>query len=408
MNNKITSCITKSPLGLRIYTYTLLALTLLLLIILVQGRYGKQEIVNGVIRIPSHYRISATKAGNVNHVYVKEGQRVKKGDELFQVSLLWQDAEEVPDISVQQQTLNRLMQLKAKYEKEKSFHDNKLAGVDEQRANYIVQITTSLNEAANILQEYKKKQSIYKAQLTDYQKLLKDKAINKSDVETLRQMNIDNDIAIKKLKIERSKLVQEKVDKELFFSRTELEEIQSRNLLDKRLSDLHNEINSIRLQQDYTVRSPVDAIVNDVAVMRGDFVDGKFPAVILKQNNDQPAEAVLYLSGKQIGLLNEEQKLFLRIDTLPYQDYGTLSAHIVNIASTPTKLSFDQKESWFRVRLKLEENDRYSRIPLNILKDGMTVTTSLRQPKQSLIEWLFLPVTNSFKRNPDFFDEKNI
>lgn len=406
MNNKITTCIEKSPLSLRCYTYTAMFFTLLLLIILFQGRYGKQETVKGVIRVPSYYRMTASKPGNIAEVYVKDGQQVKEGEPLFKVSLLWQDASELNgDHYIQHQTLVRLTDIKNKYENEKQLHEKEQNALNIRRDTYLSQTHDILLKLNSIERDYKKKREIFHNQLAEMQQLLKNKAINKSEVDNIRQMSLDNDMAMNKLDVERNKLLQEKADKEMALSRSQLDATQRRNLLDKRISDLYNEMNNIELQQNYTVHSPVEGIVHDVAVMKGDFVDGKMPSVILKQDTAPLPEAVIYLSGKQIGLLDKAQPVHLRVDSLPYENYGTLSAHVKNVSETPIELNLDEKKIVFRVKLHFDESNADRRIPLSVLKDGMTLTTSLREPRKSLIEWLFIPVTKSFKRNPDFFDE---
>ncbi|RUL11772.1 HlyD family secretion protein [Proteus mirabilis] len=403
MNTKISNCLEKSPLSVRIYTGAILVAVLVFLVIIMNGRYGKQELVKGVIRYPSYYRISTTSPGNVTEIFVKEGQQVTKGQALFKESLLSQDAKSSDNSSIREQTLDSLIKLKDKYEKEKALHDNQILKIEETRKAYLSQFSLIEKNIDSINANYSKKQKLYRTQLNELTALLKKNAINKSEVEAVNQLYLDNEMAIKKLELERTTRVLEKNEKELSLKNAELNAIQSSNLLEKRINELNNELNTLTLQQEYIVRSPVDAVIHDLIVMKGDFVDGKTPSIILKQKNNEKPEAVLYLNAQQIGFIDKKEKIFLRIDTFPYQDYGLLSASIINIADTP--IIMESKESLFRVRLKIEEQDDYTRIPIHMLKDGMTLTASLRQPQQSLIQWLFFPITRAFQRNPDIFDD---
>lgn len=404
MNIKLTECVQKSPLSFRVYAWVLTLVTLVTIVLLMQGRYGKQEIVQGVIREGSYYRVSPNKPGNVVNVYVKEGDVVKKGDKLLQVSLLWQDSNNKnTDESIYEETVDRLGEIKKTLLEEKNNLHKELFEINVRKVNYAKHYREAIEKIDLIKNDYSKKREIYKSQLSDYNRLIKSKAITKAELENIKQNNVDNELAIKKVDIDKNALEKEREDKELSFHRIEREIIQNRSVLEKRISDIDNEVNSIALQHDYIVTAPADAIVHDIGIRQGDYIDGTMPAVILKGESNAQSFAILYLSTQQIGLLDKDEELFIRVDTFPYENYGTLSARVTNISDTPIKLSLDQKESLFRVKVNLSEGR--GRIPLLSLKDGMTLTTSLRQPPLTLLEWLFLPVVKTLKRNPDVLEK---
>ncbi|NWA62798.1 HlyD family efflux transporter periplasmic adaptor subunit [Pantoea sp. B9002] len=404
MNIKLTECVQKSPLSFRVYAWVLTLVTLVTIVLLMQGRYGKQEIVQGVIREGAYYRVSPNKPGNVVEVYVKEGDTVKKGDKLLRVSLLWQDSNNKnTNESIYDETATRLGKIKETLLEEKNNLHKELIEINVRKVNYAKNYREAIEKIDLIKSDYSKKREIYKSQLADYNRLIKSKAITKAELENTKQNDVDNELAIKKVDIEKNALEKEREEKELSFHRIEREIIQSRSVLEKRISDNENEMNNIALQQDYIVTAPADSIVHDIGIRQGDYIDGAMPSVILKGESNTQSFAILYLTTQQIGLLDKDEELFIRIDTFPYENYGTLSARVTNVSDTPIKLSLDQKESLFRVKVNLSEGR--GRIPLFALKDGMTLTTSLRQPPLTLLEWLFLPVVKTFKRNPDILEK---
>lgn len=403
MSEKFNKCLIKSPLGLRLYTTVVFLFALLFILLLSQGRYGKQETVKGLIRNESFFRVAADKVGNVLELYVEEGNLVSKGQPLFRIALPWQDVRDQQNgESMLEESILRLKATQGDLQREGEFLAKELSSLAQQKKSFFNSIDRNLTKMEGIGKDYQQKKNIFTKQLKDYEELLKSRSINKTDVENLRQYLIDNNVALKKTIMEKQNLLQNKAEKQISYARSERELLQTINDVERRKRELINELNKIQMQQEYVVTSPVDGIVHDVGILKGDFVDGKSPSMIVKTNTHAQPLAILHLTSSQIGLLDRDEKIFLRVDTFPYQNYGMLTAHVVNVSKTPTKVSLDDKESWYRVKLQLDEHDELNKIPLAQLNDGMSVTTSLRQPEQTLMEWLFLPVKKAFKRNPDF------
>lgn len=91
MSNQFNQCFTRSPVSLNVFCVVISIMTAVFIVLLVNGRYGKQEDVKGLIRSESFYRLTAEKAGNVAAIYVNEGDIVNPGDAIFSVALLWQN-----------------------------------------------------------------------------------------------------------------------------------------------------------------------------------------------------------------------------------------------------------------------------------------------------------------------------
>lgn len=403
MSKEFNKCLIKSPLGMQVYASVLLFFTVIFILILTQGRYGKQEMVKGLIRNESFFRVAADRMGNVLDIYAEEGQAVKKGAPLFRIALPWQDATDQHNgTSMTKESISRLRQTQSELQREGLSLEKELADLIKQKTAFFSSIDQNISKIDGIEKDYLLKKKILATQLKDYEKLLLSKSINKTDVENVRQYSLDNNVALTRTVMEKQNLLQNKAEKQISYARTERELLQIRDDVERRKRELINDLNKIEMQQEYIVTSPVDGIIHDVGILKGDFVDGKSPSMIVKTDTQAQPLAILHLTSSQIGLLDRHEKIFLRVDTFPYESYGMLTAHVVNVSKTPTKVSLDDKDSWFRVKLQLDEHDALSKIPLDRLNDGMSVTTSLRQPEQTLMEWLFLPVKKAFKRNPDF------
>jgi len=403
MNNELSKCLEKSPILIGVYTSLLFLITAIFITILFKGSYGKQELVKGIIRQDSFYRVASDKVGNVVDIFVQEKDFVKSGDPLFKVALPWQDVIDVESgSSMHTGSVSRLNHSKSNLLKEKQAIEKEKENLKKSSDHFSEQYSARLNSLSEIEKEYKKKGVIYNNQLKELQPLLKSNAINKSEIESLKQSIIDNDIALKKIASDKEILTQESNDKKDYYFRLERELLQNETSIERRQQEIINELNRLRSQKEYIVSSPVDGVVHDVGILKGDFVDGSTPSMIVTKPKENTHLAILYLSSSQIGLIDPNQPLTLRVDTFPYETFGVLKGTVLNIASTPTHVSIEDKDSWFRVKVRIHDHEPNTKIPLHQLADGMTVTATLRQPKQSLMEWLFLPVKKAFIRNPDF------
>lgn len=405
MSNQFNQCFTRAPISLNFFCGVIALMTAIFMLLLLNGRYGKQEDVKGLIRSESFYRLTAEKPGNVSAIYVNEGDSVNPGDAIFSVALLWQNTKDHNGVgNMAEETTKRLNETLVEFETERKNQSENHDQLLIQKESYFNELTQSIAIAENAIKDYYDKKRLYATQLRDLTRLYKDNAITKTEVENTRQLIIENELGVKKSEVEKSGLLQTKIEKEIHYAKLEQESLQRKNDISRKIREIGSELNNIRMRQEYIVTSPIKGIVHDMGILKGDFIDGRTltPSVILKENIAAEPVVVLQLSSKQIGLISPGEKVFVRVDTFPYESYGVLAAKVINISTTPTRVSVDDKESWFRVKLNILANDKHNKIPMEFLADGMTVSASLRQPKQTLIEWLFLPVKQALKRNPDY------
>lgn len=402
MDENFNKHLVKAPLSLRFYAAVLFLLSVVFILLLTLGRYGKQETVKGLVRSESFFRVAAKTPGNISELYVTEGESVAKGSPLFRLELPFQDAEDQQNgKSVVQESIRRLLNTRTELLAEEQRLVAEIESQKIQQGSYFESLKSSADKLTEIQNDNQKKKLSLTRQLQDYEQLLKSKSINKTEVESLRNYIADHNVAMKKVAIEIESLEQTRAEKEYYYARVQRELEQNSNDIARKKRDVFNELNKIQMQHDYIVSAPVDGIVHDIGVLRGDYVDGTTPAMSVQADKKAEPVVILYLSTSQIGLVEPREKVLLRVDTFPYEHYGVIAAKVVNISQTPTKISIDDKESHFRVKLQFDSTDEHSKIPLSMLSDGMSVTASLRQPPQTLFEWLFLPVKKAFQRNPD-------
>jgi len=115
--------------------------------------------------------------------------------------------------------------------------------------------------------------------------------------------------------------------------------------------------------------------------------------------------AKIYIPSKMIGFVKKNQELRLQYDTFAYQKFGSFSAKITAITTTPA-LSIDipflnlqkNKGLFYEVLAHIKTQH----IPLFDkqvrLIAGITFKSELILEKRSLIEWFFEPYYGAYRR----------
>lgn len=115
----------------------------------------------------------------------------------------------------------------------------------------------------------------------------------------------------------------------------------------------------------FIIRAPVAGIVSTVVVGSGAAVGaGGTLATIVPSNS--PIQAVLYVSSASIGQIKKGQRVQLRFDSFPFQEYGSFGGKIVDVSPSvvlpgEAMQFFNLKEPSFKVVAAIETRPRRAR-----------------------------------------------
>ncbi|WP_305812819.1 hypothetical protein [Photobacterium leiognathi] len=108
-------------------------------------------------------------------------------------------------------------------------------------------------------------------------------------------------------------------------------------------------------------------------------------------------------SQQTIGFARVGHNLVIRVDAYPYDKFGVIEGKIIRISEFSNldrnQRMADNSDNFYYMDVEINPSDK---IPLSYLKDGMKTDATIRLQQMNLIEWLFLPITNSLIRNPEF------
>ena len=299
-----------------------------------------------LVSTAGNQEVKTPAGGKVKAVYVRDGDRVRRGQLLLRF-----DTRQAAD---EQATLSRLIRLEQQDLQEKL---QILAG----RELVVAQKLRTQRGITDELQKLVQNGGFQKVQYLQ---------------ELDRQLEMQNNLA--QLTLERR--------------RTSLE-------AEKSIGQMRNRLRQAELQLQYqTVLAPVDGVVfEQKARAEGVLSPGQTILTLVPQTG---LRAEVTVSNRDIGLVKPGQKAKVRVDAFPFSRYGELDGRVTRIGADA--LPPDERLNQYRFPVTISLNRSYLessgvRIPL---RSGMAVTSNLKlreKPVISLVSDLLVNQTDSVR-----------
>ena len=171
----------------------------------------------------------------------------------------------------------------------------------------------------------------------------------------------------------------------------------------KQLAELENQISETRLTLKYQrIKAPVSGVVFDLKpTAPGYVISGNVPEPIMKIVPSDQLVARIFITNRDIGFIRKGQKVQVRVDAFPYNEFGDVSGNIVRVGSDV--LSPDQTYNFFRfpVTVSMRRNYLlYRGKPLQLVS-GMSVTANIilrQRPVIAIFTQQILPFWDSLQK----------
>ncbi len=168
-----------------------------------------------------------------------------------------------------------------------------------------------------------------------------------------------------------------------------------------------------KLRSDLVVlKSPIDGTVLQVADRVNGSVVREAETLITLVPKDAKLVADLHVETRDIARLKIDQKVTLKLEALPYQQFGYLQGRLAVI--TPDTLVDDGKSpengaplttqadngagkpsAFYRVRVDVSKNTLRNLPDEFVLRPGMKVTADINVGERSIVEYVFNPITRA-------------
>lgn len=368
------------------------------------GSYTKKERVTGVL-IPADgvIRLRAPENAVVTSIAVKDGQVVKAGDLLIEVSQeRFSDQGATQALIERSQTLQRDQLVVQAGQTARAGSAGVVAVEDRAR-----RATADLVNLAEEIRLMELQVASSQQVLSNLKPLADEKIV--SDIQYQQQNNQVLDL---RARLEALKRARAALQSEIAVARSEAANLRARTAAENATV----ERNLLLLDQDRLqrrtasvtqIRAPVAGTVTALIASIGQRVDTATSLAALVPAGSK-MEAVLFVPSSAIGFIRPGRKVILRYDAYPFEKFGQYNGAVVSVseADVPTldlaspaaaPLQND-KRTTFRIRVALEQDviDAYGmRIKL---KAGQTLAADIELDRRRLIEWIFDPLYAFGKR----------
>jgi len=166
-----------------------------------------------------------------------------------------------------------------------------------------------------------------------------------------------------------------------------------------RLSELDQQIAQLQGQRAHVITATRAGIVSNLQAREGQFVSSASPVPLLTlADGASPLVAHLLVPVRAAGFIAPGQRLDIRYDAFPYQKFGLYEGVVEGVAKTPLlpgellNTPVHLQEPVYRVTARLSEQGVRAYGQAIPLKSGMTLTADVELAERRLWQWLLEPI----------------
>lgn len=310
--------------------------------------------------------VRALDAGNIQAIKVKQGQHVRRGDTLVELES---------------------QQFQADVDKLKDQAESIRADLKRATEAAAEGHKARINEAEIELSRLRDNLNYAKRDVNRLRILNVNSAIPRQDYEHAQDKVRD---------LEKNIAVQEKSIQQLN------QDYRSENLtqLSQRRDDLSNVERQLNQAKDrlkkQTISAPVAGTVYDLKATSGEGTvqTGQELLSILPEGKESLLE--VEVSNQYRGFIDEGMKVKVKIDSFPYQEFGTIDGTVVYVSPNAVSNNKNSGTNVFLARIKLKKLSIRVRGKDKNLTAGMSATGEIIMRQKSILSFLIEPITQRF------------
>lgn len=382
------------PISIRLIIMAVVAVVAIAIAFLFFSEYARKETVKGFL-VPDAgiIKLYSSRAGNVDKIYVNEGQLVAKGDLIAKVSLSRAQLNGI-DLSVSLLAgLNSQLSLLEQDEKSTLL----MAELDIKR---LKKKSLDLAETEKVLVRQRtileQKQALQQQEFERFNKIYQDGFLSEAEYQAQQQKLLQ---IAQELEANRSSQVNvaaqiNEVDAEIA-SQPHQTQLRLADIA-RRKADVQRQIDETQNGFEFSVIAKESGVVTSIAVKEGEFLPINRPLLSIIPEGAQLV-AELLLPTRSAGFVKLSDEARLRFDAFPYQRFGFMAASVSRIdkslllqgeADIPIQLN----EPVYRVQTKLSGQVINAYGEEFALKPGMLLEADIILDKRSLLDWLLDPI----------------
>src|SRR4051794_10485209 len=382
------------PLPVKIMAWSITAAAGLVIVFLLLAQYARKETVIGYLTpTAGTVKIFAPQQGNIDAIYVEQGQRIEEAQPLMSITTS-QIAANGQDVNAT--LLNTL-----------TVHKDSLAwqiAADEQRAaSERERLTAVIGGLETELVHLRAQIALQNERIQISQELLANAAqlAPKGYVSRLEKRHRQAELLEQKQNF--TALSQQLAVRQNQVTETRYSLEQLPTLMAERIQLLRNELTEteqrmveINGRRAYIIRAPIAGRISTLQASVGQTANPqRLQLQIVPSSSTLQAE--LFVPTRAIGFVRVGQEVRILYDAFPYQHFGTYRGRITTVSqtmlmgsdvSTPVEI----KEPFYKVTVALDRPDIDAYGERITLQPDMLLRADIILERRSLMEWLLTPL----------------
>lgn len=377
-----------------------------LLIFIIAGSYTRRVNVTGEVTTwPRAVNIYSGVQGTVVKQFVHEGQKIHKGEPLYQIDVSKSTKSGVVSDNQRIDIENQIIRVKNIISHLKENKRITLDALEKQHAQY----SDAFSRSSKIIKRAEEGIKIMKNNMENYKDYQEKGLINKDQLASqvalyyqqqnnllsLSGQNEQNALQITSLE---SQIQTQAADFDNRIYQMELQEY-----------DLQKELVNTDLSGEIIVRSLSDGKVDSMSMTVGQMVNPGDSLLQVIPKNIESYYLVIWVPNDAVPYINKGDKVNIRYEAFPAEKFGQFSATVTIVSKTPASVqemltyqgapraTQDNSAPWYKVIVKPDKQTiTYDGKSLS-LENGMKARSTLFLEKRQIYQWMISP----------FYDMKN-
>jgi membrane fusion protein len=397
------------PASLKLLTGLSVLIALGVMAYFTWGSYTRKVQVSGVL-MPTQglTKVASAQGGVITAMKVTEGQAVRQGDVLFEISAQ-RTTDDATGGSVEKQTAAQLQikqnSLQAELAQQRQLLSEQSSGL-ERRADglqaELKQIDTELVTQQNRLK-------LSQQNLQRHESLVAQNFVSPAQLLQHQTDKLEQQSRLQQLQRSRMSTARELANVQAELKQMPLRMQAQLNTIDRSLAGLTQEQAENAARRSVAVLAQQDGVVTGLTVTQGATVGAGAPLASLVPK-DSALQAHLFAPSQAIGFIEPGQKVMLRYAAYPYQKFGHQSGTVAFVSKTSMSPSEAMGplgnsgsggssgsnpqggEPLYRITVQLDSASITAYGKQQPLSPGMSLEASVMQERRHLWEWVLEPL----------------
>lgn len=388
------------PFSFLFLTFCAFLIALCIIIFLIFGSYTNKTTVEGQL-LPTMgvVRVYSSDIGTITHKFVEDGNFVKAGEPLFNLSTSrFGEKGNVQAKLAAEANLKKTLALQ-ELERLKRIHQNEQKNVH----NNIHRLNNQLENIKQQITGQNRQIRLAEKTLNKNKFLASQGAVSQQDKMTAESHLLEQRSRLESLKREQNNAIRELDEQKITLSSLPERHKTELSQLNRAITEMNQEILDFDLKSEQTIRASKSGYISTINVDIGQQVE---PSKLLLSIVPEQTELVanLYIPSKAVGFIKPKDKVVLRYQAYPYQKFGHATGEIISVARTalgkqelsglgiiftnPTLLN----EPAYLVKVKLEKQTIKAYGENKPLQIGMILEADILHERKKLYEWVLDPL----------------